>query len=113
MVESQRSGDMGHFLSLPQLADETGIRQDTLRKLAKAQEIPAGKLGGTWIFVREDIEKVIRGQYRVGDDQMALHQTLGEKQCKNHLQSASTIEGADSITASGSTASEYGELLNL
>lgn len=70
------------FLTVDALAKEIGIHPESLRNLARSHKIPAGKVGGSWVFIREDIENMIRGVY---DESVRVdsHQSIGDQLCES------------------------------
>jgi len=50
-------------LDLEQAASFLNCNKETVRRLASAKKIPAGKIGRKWIFIQSDLENHIRTQY--------------------------------------------------
>ena len=52
-------------LNLDEAARFLKIHRETLRRRAKAGEIPGAKIGRSWVFIESDLESHIRSQYAV------------------------------------------------
>jgi excisionase family DNA binding protein len=52
----------GEILTIKQVAEYLKVTDRTIYRLAAAKKIPAFKVGGTWRFLRPDIENWIRHQ---------------------------------------------------
>ncbi len=52
----------GDILTLKQVADFLKVTERTIYRLAAAKKIPAFKVGGTWRFLRGDIDQWIKKQ---------------------------------------------------
>ena len=55
-------------MSIEQAAEYLNIKPMSLRALARDGKIPAGKIGRTWRFSRNDINEFLRSQYKVSAD---------------------------------------------
>lgn len=62
---AKTSGD-GAILTIKEVADYLKVNERTVYRLAGAKKIPAFKVGGTWRFVRSDIEQWIKRQTSEG-----------------------------------------------
>lgn len=56
------SSSEGEILTIKQVAEYLKVTDRTIYRLAAAKKIPAFKVGGTWRFLRPDIENWIRHQ---------------------------------------------------
>jgi excisionase family DNA binding protein len=56
------------MLSAKKAAEFLGICPMTLKKKARAGEIPAGKIGRDWKFIEVDLVNYIRAQYKVANE---------------------------------------------
>lgn len=54
--------DAGEILTVPEVADFLKVTERTIYRLAAAKRIPAFKVGGSWRFVRAEIDRWIRQQ---------------------------------------------------
>lgn len=52
----------GSILTIKEVADYLKVNERTVYRLAGAKKIPAFKVGGTWRFLRSDIEQWIKSQ---------------------------------------------------
>ena len=52
----------GSILTIKEVAEYLKVNERTVYRLAGAKKIPAFKVGGTWRFVRSDIDQWIRNQ---------------------------------------------------
>ena len=52
------------FLTAEKAAEMLNIHPMTLKKMARAGEIAAGKIGRKWVFVDVDLIEYIRAQYK-------------------------------------------------
>lgn len=59
------------MMSIFEAAGYLGISVFSLRKLAREQRIPSGKIGRQWRFRKEDLDAFLRSQYGVADEQSA------------------------------------------
>jgi excisionase family DNA binding protein len=50
------------ILTITEVAEYLKVAERTLYRLAAARKVPAFKVGGTWRFVRADIDKWIKQQ---------------------------------------------------
>lgn len=57
------------MMSIFEAAEYLGISVFSLRKLAREQRIPSGKIGRQWRFRKEDLDAFLRSQYGVSDEQ--------------------------------------------
>ena len=51
------------MMSIFEAAKYLGISVFSLRKLAREQRVPAGKVGRQWRFRKEDLDTFLMGQY--------------------------------------------------
>lgn len=58
---TKKSGD-GSILTIKELAAYLKVNERTVYRLAGAKKIPAFKVGGTWRFLRVDIDQWIKSQ---------------------------------------------------
>lgn len=56
------------ILTITEVADYLKVAERTLYRLAAARKVPAFKVGGTWRFVRSDIDKWIKQQSLVDQE---------------------------------------------
>jgi excisionase family DNA binding protein len=56
------------ILTITEVAEFLKVAERTIYRLAAAKKIPAFKVGGTWRFSREDIDRWIRQQSMEGLD---------------------------------------------
>lgn len=99
------------FLTVDALSKELGVHPESIRNLARSHKLPAGKLGGSWVFIREDVENAIRANYDEGV-RVGLHKSTGDKLCESMNEtaiSATTFTSAPS----DQTENEYENLLRL
>ncbi|MBI3381000.1 MAG: helix-turn-helix domain-containing protein [Aquabacterium sp.] len=54
--------DAGEILTIKEIADFLKVTERTIYRLAAAKSIPAFKVGGSWRFVRAEIDMWIRQQ---------------------------------------------------
>ena len=54
--------EIGEIFTLDDLADYLKVGKRTVYRLAAAKKIPAFKVGGTWRFLRADINRWIKLQ---------------------------------------------------
>ncbi len=54
--------DAGEILTVSEVADFLKVTERTIYRLAAAKRIPAFKVGGSWRFVRAEIDRWIRQQ---------------------------------------------------
>ena len=59
------------MMSIFEAAEYLGISVFSLRKLAREQRIPYGKIGRQWRFRKEDLDAFLRSQYGAADEQQA------------------------------------------
>ena len=59
------STNEGDILTIKQVAEFLKVTDRTIYKLAAAKKIPAFKVGGTWRFLRADIDRWIAQQTSV------------------------------------------------
>lgn len=52
----------GSILTIKDVAEYLKVNERTVYRLAGAKKIPAFKVGGTWRFVRSDIDQWIKNQ---------------------------------------------------
>lgn len=52
----------GSILTIKEVAEYLKVNERTVYRLAGAKKIPAFKVGGTWRFVRSDIDQWIKNQ---------------------------------------------------
>ena len=52
----------GSILTIKEVAEYLKVNERTVYRLAGAKKIPAFKVGGTWRFLRSDIDKWIKDQ---------------------------------------------------
>ncbi len=52
----------GSILTIKEVAEYLKVNERTVYRLAGAKKIPAFKVGGTWRFVRADIDQWIKNQ---------------------------------------------------
>jgi len=52
----------GSILTIKEVAEYLKVNERTVYRLAGAKRIPAFKVGGTWRFVRSDIDQWIKNQ---------------------------------------------------
>lgn len=57
------------MMSIFEAAQYLGISVFSLRKLAREQKLPAGKVGRQWRFKQEDLDKFLKQQY--GEEHVA------------------------------------------
>jgi len=50
-------------LNLEQAASYLMMCTEQLRRKASSKKIPAGKMGKRWVFLKQDLDHVIRSQY--------------------------------------------------
>ena len=50
-------------LNLEQAASYLMMCTEQLRRKASSKKIPAGKMGKRWVFLKQDLDNVIRSQY--------------------------------------------------
>lgn len=60
------SSDAGEIMTVAEVADFLKVTERTIYRLAAAKRIPAFKVGGSWRFVRSDIDRWIRQQSEDG-----------------------------------------------
>ena len=65
MAMPTKSSD-GSILTIKEVADYLKVNERTVYRLAGAKKIPAFKVGGTWRFLRSDIEQWIKNQTTAG-----------------------------------------------
>lgn len=58
---SKKSGDES-ILTIKEVAEYLKVNERTVYRLAGAKKIPAFKVGGTWRFLRSDIDQWIKSQ---------------------------------------------------
>lgn len=51
------------MMSIFEAAEYLGLSVFSLRKLARDQRIPSGKIGRQWRFRKEDLDAFLRSQY--------------------------------------------------
>lgn len=56
----------GSILTIKEVADYLKVNERTVYRLAGAKKIPAFKVGGTWRFLRSDIDQWIKNQTTAG-----------------------------------------------
>ena len=61
MAMPTKSSD-GSILTIKEVAEYLKVNERTVYRLAGAKKIPAFKVGGTWRFVRSDIDQWIKNQ---------------------------------------------------
>jgi excisionase family DNA binding protein len=54
-------------LNIQQAAEFLGAHKETIRRLASRREIPATKIGRSWIFIEQDLVMYIRNKYSTCD----------------------------------------------
>ncbi|MGQ5490567.1 helix-turn-helix domain-containing protein [Thauera sp. ZXT1-4] len=59
----------GSVLTIKEVAAFLKVNDRTVYRLAAARKLPAFKVGGTWRFLRADIEHWIKSQTAVGAPQ--------------------------------------------
>lgn len=59
-------GDNGEIFTIKEVADFLKVTERTIYRLAAAKQIPAFKVGGSWRFLRADIDRWIREQSEDG-----------------------------------------------
>jgi len=59
------------MMSIFEAAEYLGISVFSLRKLAREQRIPSGKIGRQWRFRKEDLDAFLVSQYGAADEQQA------------------------------------------
>lgn len=59
----------GSVLTIKEVAAYLKVNERTVYRLAAARKLPAFKVGGTWRFLKADIEGWIRSQTSVGVSQ--------------------------------------------
>ena len=59
------------MMSIFEAAEYLGISVFSLRKLAREQRIPSGKIGRQWRFRKEDLDAFLQSQYGAADEQAA------------------------------------------
>jgi excisionase family DNA binding protein len=52
----------GSILTIKEVAEYLKVNERTVYRLAGAKKLPAFKVGGTWRFLRSDIDKWIKDQ---------------------------------------------------
>jgi len=99
------------FLTVDALSKELGIHPDSITRLARDHKIPAGKLGGSWVFIREDIESTLRANYDEGV-LVGSHQSTGDQLCESTNGKAVSDTTFTSVQKDP-TENEYENLLSL
>lgn len=56
----------GDLLTLPEIADMTGMASPTVRVWVKQGRLPATKVGRQWMVRRGDLEKMLADDPRIG-----------------------------------------------
>lgn len=56
------SSSDGEILTIKQIATYLKVTERTIYRLAAAKKIPAFKVGGTWRFARQEIDRWIKRQ---------------------------------------------------
>ena len=64
MSKSEKLGDKRKLMTLPEVAEHLRIGQRTAYAWAKSGKLPGFKVGGTWRFDREDIDRWVEQQKR-------------------------------------------------
>ncbi len=58
----QSKSSDGSILTIKEVAEYLKVNERTVYRLAGAKKLPAFKVGGTWRFLRSDIDKWIKDQ---------------------------------------------------
>lgn len=65
LAEETMKDETGEIFTLDEVAAYLKVGKRTVYRLAAAKKIPAFKVGGTWRFLRADIDNWIRQQSKV------------------------------------------------
>lgn len=64
----QSKSSDGSILTIKEVAEYLKVNERTVYRLAGAKKLPAFKVGGTWRFLRSDIDKWIKDQTTGGQE---------------------------------------------
>ncbi|WEJ61882.1 helix-turn-helix domain-containing protein [Thiomicrorhabdus lithotrophica] len=76
-------------LSLDQAASYLNCNKETVRRLAQANRLPAGKVGRKWIYIQRDLENYIRKQYSTYESVVQVVDNDEESLCQYTLETTS------------------------
>jgi excisionase family DNA binding protein len=94
-------------LGIPEVAELLQIHPVTLRAMCKSGEIPAVKVGKSWVMLEDDLRDWIRGQYSQAAVQSPVSLLFGEKSCSTSTQTVTGMQSSSSVE------SKYADLLGL
>ncbi len=66
------SGNYPEILTLQQAADLLQISERTIQRMLKKGEVPGTQIGGQWRFDRDQLRALVRGEWKLEPDQVAL-----------------------------------------
>jgi len=68
----------GEILTIKQVAEYLKVTDRTIYRLAAAKKIPAFKVGGTWRFLRQEIDQWIKRQTAEAQGEEGSGESRGE-----------------------------------
>ena len=60
-------------LNLDQAAELLGAHRETIRRQAASAQLPAVKIGRSWVFIEQDLVMYIRNKYSACDALQGVH----------------------------------------